>query len=222
MTLMTTATATGDPSSESFLLTPDSGLPLTQWKAFPGFDEIFWKFLFMAIRHYETDVVSIERMFPDPTVSHAFETKDMPSFAEFSPGVVKITEISSGENVELRESLRDLDEVALEAQEEELEIPSKDLQCNVRQLLKDLHGLFPQRFEVYPMPGGEIAIHAQKGQAGSVVLTCEPGGSALCSVNMNGDYRQARYADMSRLPDGFVREALDELENKSEKDEMDT
>ena len=46
----------------------------------------------------------------------------------------------------------------------------------------------------------------------SVILLCDSNGGALCLVNMNGKHRRARYSSAEILPDGFLREALTELE----------
>ena len=62
------------------------------------------------------------------------------------------------------------------------------------------------------MPGGEIAIDASDGQGNSVLLLCDSDGGALLLVNMGGEHRRARYSSAHALPDGFIREALVELE----------
>ena len=79
-----------------------------------------------------------------------------------------------------------------------------------------MYGISPRRFEVYPTPDGEIAIDAPGGPGRSILLLCDSDGGALCLVNMNGDHRRARYSTAGILPDGFVRDALAELENESD------
>ena len=112
----------------------------------------------------------------------------------------------------LREALQDLDEAGDEAREEGFPAPSDTASGNARRLLRAMYRILPRRFEVYPMPDGEIAIDVPGGRGRSVILLCEPDGGALCLVNMNGRHRRARYTDPHDLPDGFVREALEELE----------
>lgn len=64
---------------------------------------------------------------------------------------------------------------------------------------------------MYPTSDGEMAIDARGGPGRSVLLLCDSDGGALCMANMKGAHRRARYSDTDRLPDGFVKEALDEL-----------
>lgn len=112
---------------------------------------------------------------------------------------------------DLRDALRDLDEARNEAREEGFPAPSDAALGNARRLLHAMYRMLPRRFEVYPMPDGEIAIDISGGPGRSVLLLCEPDGGALCSVNMDGAHRRARYSRMRGLPDGFVRDALAEL-----------
>lgn len=112
----------------------------------------------------------------------------------------------------LADALRDLGEVKDEAREEGYPTPA-DVACkNANRLLKEMYRLSQRRFEVYPMPDGEVAIDASGGQGNSVLLLCDSDGGALLLVNMGGEHRRARYSSAPALPDGFVREALAELE----------
>ena len=114
--------------------------------------------------------------------------------------------------VRLADALRDLGEVKDEASEEGFPTPA-DVACkNANRLLKEMYRLSRRRFEVYPMPDGEVAIDASDGQGSSVLLLCDSDGGALCLVNIRGKHRRARYLSAHALPDGFVREALAELE----------
>ena len=119
----------------------------------------------------------------------------------------------SGRN-DLRDAMRDLDEAQEEAREEEFPAPSEAALRNARRLLRAMYDIFPRRFEVYPTPDGEIAIYAPGDPGRSVLLLCDSDGGALCMTNSNGAHRRARYSDTDRLPDGFVREALDELKQR--------
>lgn len=110
-------------------------------------------------------------------------------------------------------ALCDMRDVAEEAREEAYPVPSDLAFRNADRLLKAIYVWYPRRFEVYPTPDGEIAIHAhvpsEKGS--SVLLLCDSAGGARCLVNVNGTCRRARYANTETLPDGFVREALAEI-----------
>ena len=73
-------------------------------------------------------------------------------------------------------------------------------------------GISRRRFEVYPTPDAEVAIDAPGCHGRSVLMSCDSEGGALCLVNMNGERRRARYSTAEALPDGFLREALADLE----------
>ena len=115
-------------------------------------------------------------------------------------------------NPELYDALYDLQEATDEALEEEFPVPSEIALENAERLLREMYLISPRRFEVYPTPDGEIAIDAPGGYGRSVLLLCDSEGGALCLVNMNGNHRRAHYDTTNTLPDGFVREALIELE----------
>ena len=113
---------------------------------------------------------------------------------------------------DLRDALRDLDGVRKEAREEGFPAPSDAAAANARRLLRAMYPITPRRIETYPAPDGEIVIDVPGGPGRSVLLLCASDGGALCSVNMNGAHRRARYADARGLPDGFLRDALAELD----------
>ena len=115
-------------------------------------------------------------------------------------------------NPELYDALYDLREAKDEALEEGFPVPSEIALENAERLLREMYLISPRRYEVYPTPDGEIAIDAPGGYGRSVLLLCDSEGSALCLVNMNGNHRRAHYDTTNTLPDGFVREALIELE----------
>lgn len=130
----------------------------------------------------------------------------------FPPRIMDFTALAGGLYPDLCDALHDLEGVRNEAREEGIPVPSGMALGNARRLLHAMYRMLPRRFEVYPMPDGEIAIHVPGGPGRSVLLLCGSDGGALCSVNMGGAHRRARYSDMRGLPDGFVRDALAELE----------
>lgn len=130
----------------------------------------------------------------------------------FPPRIMDFTALAGGLYPDLCDALHDLEGVRNEAREEGIPVPSGMALGNARRLLHAMYRMLPRRFEVYPMPDGEIAIHVPGGPGRSVLLLCGSDGGALCSVNMDGAHRRARYSDTRRLPDGFVRDALAELE----------
>lgn len=108
--------------------------------------------------------------------------------------------------------MRDLADAKIEASEEGFPLPSDVALENAERLLRSMYEVTPRRFEVYPMPDGEIAIDAPGGFGRSVLLLCASDGSALCMVNLNGAHRRAQYSITDTLPDGFLREALGAME----------
>lgn len=126
-----------------------------------------------------------------------------------------VAALPQAHNVELTAALNDLQESKSEAHEVGYPIPSDKVLENSERLLKAMYRISPRRYEVYPTPDGEIAIDAPGGYNRSVLLLCDSQGGVLCLVNMNGNHRRARYSSSERLPDGFVREALADLESKA-------
>ena len=113
---------------------------------------------------------------------------------------------------DLQASLLDVDDSIKEAAEEGFPQPSQAALTNARRLLQDLYRLRPCRLEAYPTPDGDIAIVVPGGHGRSVLVLCDSKGGALCSVNLNGQHRRARYESAAMLPDGFVREAVGDLD----------
>ena len=109
---------------------------------------------------------------------------------------------------------QELAEAAAEAQEEGYPIPSELAFANARRLLPAISRLTPRPMSVYPTPDGEICIDLYGGFGRSVLLLCESGGGALCLVSLDLEQRRAHYDTIRTLPDGFIREALTEMEDK--------
>ena len=118
--------------------------------------------------------------------------------------------------VSLAEALYALDQVIEEAQEEGIPSPSGRALENAKRLLRQMFHLSNRRYEIYPTPDGEVAIDALGGPGRSVLLLCDSNGGALCMVNLPSGHRRARYSTASMLPDGFVSEALNDLERQDD------
>ena len=116
---------------------------------------------------------------------------------------------------DLYAALHDLRQSTQEAEEEGFPVPSSNALANAHRLLREMYKISRRRFEVYPTQDGEVAIDAPGGYGHSVVLLCDSQGGALCLVNTVDGHRRARYSNAEMLPDGFVREALVELEKQS-------
>ena len=88
--------------------------------------------------------------------------------------------------------------------------PESDIEEAKRIVLRLLNQL-PEDTDVYLMDGGKIAIEVYGDLGYAFLLVCEPGGSALCVVTVNGVSRRARYESSRILPDYFVREGLNDV-----------
>ena len=108
----------------------------------------------------------------------------------------------------LRDALQDLKEVAEEAECKEFPAPSVAASRNADRLLRIMHDVLPLRYEVYPDPGGEIAIHAVGDRECSILVLCESSGSALCMIDIREMRYRKRYATADVLPDPLLRAAL--------------
>lgn len=113
----------------------------------------------------------------------------------------------------LSDALTDLREGSEEAREEGFPAPSALALSSAERLLKAMHNISPQRFEVYPTPDGEIVIDAPNGSGQSVLLLCKPDGGALCLANLLDGRTHNAYANADTLPDDFLRKILVALEN---------
>ena len=115
---------------------------------------------------------------------------------------------------DLEEALEDLRAAPDEAMDEGYPPPTQLVLANAGRILRRMHALLPTRFEVYPTPDGEVAVVAPGAPRHSVMVLCDSNGGALCTVNMDGEHRRARYSNASSLPDGFLRDALNELAHR--------
>ena len=121
--------------------------------------------------------------------------------------------VAKNPRVQLANALRDLSEVVEEAKEENYLVPNEIAVRNAGRLLRKMYDILPLRYEVYPMPDGEVSIDAPTGHGSSVMVVCDSDGGALRLVNINGDSKRARYSTTKSLPDGFIYEALNELDS---------
>ena len=119
---------------------------------------------------------------------------------------------SIGFRVRLTQTLEQLDQVVDEAQSEGYETPNSIAIVHARRIVKRLYVHLVYPIQVYPMPDGEVAVDITNGEGGSVLILCCSDGSTLCFVNIDGNQRRAHYSNSDILPDGFMQEALEELQ----------
>ena len=112
-------------------------------------------------------------------------------------------------------ALRELEQVADEARNDRAPVPSPAAHRNARRLIEKMYRLCRNQFAVYPLYDGEIVIEAVSADRDSVLVVCRSAGEIGCFVNLDGCSRQERYADVSALPNRFLREALRELARRA-------
>ena len=114
----------------------------------------------------------------------------------------------------LADALADLHDARQEAAEEEFTLPSDLALQNAERLLRAMHKILPCRYEVYPMPDGEITIDTPTSFGTAVIATCEPDGNALCFVHTEQDKQRRRFP-IAELPNDFLRDGLLRLGRKT-------
>lgn len=116
-------------------------------------------------------------------------------------------------DIELSHALDDLDNVPVEAYQENFPIPSQTAKKNAEFLIQKSYRIFPSRFEVYPDQDGAIAVDIHNGKGKSVLLLCESTGEMLCLADVDGKRSRKRYSqsEIPKLPDSFIEKALEEL-----------
>ena len=111
----------------------------------------------------------------------------------------------------LKEAIRDLDNARLEAAEEGYRRPSQLAISNARVILDQMYPVRARRYEVYPMPDGEIAVDAPV-DGSSIVIVCDSEGGVLYLRNVSGEQESVRYQSLSQLSENKLREDLVRLE----------
>ena len=129
--------------------------------------------------------------------------------------IQNVGEDSSGTPQDLADALADLADACEEAREDGFPIPDQELLDRSEQLLRKLYVVWPHRFEVYPMPDGEIVLDAPNRRDSSVLVLCEPGGEVLCMAHIRGKHERKRYPSTEHLPDKFLTKALASLFEES-------
>ena len=113
----------------------------------------------------------------------------------------------------LKSILDDLWSLPDEARQEGIPVPPKRLLKDVERLLKAMFHILPWQFEVYATADAEIDIDVPNLRGSSVIVSCDKGGGALCTIHIRGKYQSREYEKMNLLPDDFLTESLKELVN---------
>lgn len=109
---------------------------------------------------------------------------------------------------DLPDALRELYEVQSEARSDGGIVPDDDAVARAKRTLMDMYRISPRLYTVYPMDDGQIAIDAATKYGTSLVVLCNPDGSAQCLTYIGEEYRTKEYPDTGMLPDDFIRKAL--------------
>jgi len=112
------------------------------------------------------------------------------------------------------DALKQLEELDAEVAEERLPEISSNTKQQAKIIIKKLknQSLAPI---IYPTEEGKIVIQFKSPVEPSIVaIELDNNGQGACFSYINGKNRRARYQDSSELPDGFVREQL-QLLNES-------
>lgn len=112
-------------------------------------------------------------------------------------------------------ALKELDELDTEIAEESLPEISADMKKEARRIIEKLKSQ-PLAPVIYSTEEGEIVIQFKSPAKSSMIaIEINNRGEGAYFCHINGKNRYARYQDCSELPDGFVKEQL-QLLNESE------
>ncbi len=89
--------------------------------------------------------------------------------------------------------------------------PAQDVIDEAKRIVLGLRPYLPPDSDVYTLEKGKIAVEIFGQHGRGFLLICEPGGSALCIVTIDSVSRRARYESSAALPDGFLKEGLQEV-----------
>ena len=136
---------------------------------------------------------------------------------EYSSGVESSIETPGHEDAEfaesdtqpkLAEALEDLREITEEAEEKEYQLPTVKAVSTAKRLLETMYEIAPQRFEVYPMPEGEITIDATKTDGDYLLMIVESDGAARSLTNIAGGRSRRYFNSIDDIPREFLRESM--------------
>lgn len=91
-------------------------------------------------------------------------------------------------------------------------MPGQNVIDETKRIVLHLRPHLPPDSDVYTFERGKIAVEVFGHPGRGFLLICEPGGSALCIVTIDGVSRRARYESSAALPDGFLKEGLQEVQ----------
>ena len=115
---------------------------------------------------------------------------------------------SETDSADLNAALTDLAEVKAEALEDGYLEPTEEAVRCAERLLRRAYQCIAQRYEVYPMPEGEIALDPPSGFKQSILFLCRADGSVHCMLYLNGVHQTITFESAQELPEQFLRDTL--------------
>ncbi len=123
----------------------------------------------------------------------------------------ELVERADTEELGVSEAVANLDDIGADAREMGYDVPSAEVVAEAKRILLGMNDFRKASYDAYAMSDGRVGVAVDGGYGNSMLLVCEPGGTALCVVTEGLVSRHAEYEDVSFLPDDFVRQALRNL-----------
>ncbi len=119
---------------------------------------------------------------------------------------------NSNTRQDLVDALEDLSEVLDEAEEKGYQVPSEMAVSKAKSLLETMYEIAPQRFEVYPMPQGEVTIDATDENGHYLMLLIASDGSARSLINSANGRSRRHFASTDDITTEFLRDTFLEID----------
>ena len=118
----------------------------------------------------------------------------------------------TAKNIQKASAVLILSQLIPEAQEEGYPTPSLDAAIKAERVLASISGSqLPGDLDMYTTPDGEIAIDISGGYRKGLLFLFASDGSALVILTIDGRHRRAYYDDAPSGADGFINDALRDL-----------
>ena len=123
-------------------------------------------------------------------------------------GIAEHAEIDQTQDQGIADAIACLDDIASDAHDMGYQVPAVGVVAETRRILQEMHKYRSASYDAYSMSEGRVGIGVDGEFGKSMLVVCEPEGTALCVVTVNRVSRHARYDDSSFLPDDFVKQGL--------------
>ena len=186
---------------------PDIISDATQWAA-TGQNDILRQVADLLQFKHEQPRVELIRQ------SGLFETATNAIYAAGRSKSMMKTLNETAKNIQKANAVLLLSQLIPEAQEEGYPTPSLDAAIKAERVLSSIDGSqIPGDLDMYTTPDGEIAIDISGGYRKGLLFLFASDGSALVILTIDGRHRRAYYDDPPSGVDGFMSDALRDLNN---------